>query len=107
MNKFKPNQKIVCVVKGQWNWAPDARITSFWLLAWVKLMKRFRTYGPKFNEIVTVESINMPGRVILSEYKPKLPNGGIGEYMEEYFEPLVESEVLRNELADIFESNHE
>ena len=99
--KFKPGQKIVCTGDGtKWIHSIDISQLTFWER--IKLFwKGNKAIGPQFNEVVTVAHKKQnPGGVPLVEYRSEV----FGQYVDAWFEPLVKTEVLENELAEIFSS---
>lgn len=90
MRRFKPGQHVVCI-------RPTAPYRN---------EHGVTTYGPKFNEVVTVCCYSRSDItcVVLHEYSEiKMIDGQRTQFVfgEHYFEPLVDDEVLREELKDV------
>jgi len=68
---------------------------------WKTLLTRFRHgYGPKYNEIVTIEDV-IDGYLRLWEYRYTDNDGARYTFNSDNFEPLVSDLVLEKELASI------
>lgn len=91
--KYKPNQKLVCTVNSNGNWIQETN------LSWIQYigLKSRITKGPKFNEIVTVDTYMDCGGISFKEYDT-YKNGERNTFDEIYFEPLISDSVLQAEL---------
>lgn len=90
--RFKPGQQVVCI-----------RPTKPFKVASGPDAGKMHTYGPKYNELVTVQEITPYGEgVTLFEY-PGDPFGNPLQiaYSEKSFEPLVSDAVLSEQLATV------
>lgn len=88
MARFKPGQQVVCVRPNAPYRCHDKGLVTIW--------------GPKFNEIVTIQSYYRHDRVVLLEYSGIDPyNGMESTFKEYYFEPLVSDAILREELESV------
>lgn len=91
--RFKPSQEVVCIAH---SWAIAKKILHFFTQT-----KPF-AYGPKFNEIVTVDSYNDNEHCFIKEYPKTDPsNGARYAYSETCFEPVISTEELEKELSSI------
>lgn len=93
MARFKPGQQVVCV-------RPDKNFKSY-------LTGKSHNFGPKNNEIVTIESYpsKWPGFVMLKEYVRNPFTGNKSCYEEKWFEPLMDitelTEILEHQTQEI------
>ena len=99
--RFKPGQKVVCTAAGN-NWYKTIGIDKLSFFDRLKLMFRGnKTFGPKFNEIVTIDNVKQnDGFVPLIEWRHDV----YGQYQESCFEPLVKEGVMEAEIEEIFSS---
>lgn len=93
--KFKSGQKIICVVNAKWHFT--CKTLSFWQ----SLFIRFRHgWGPKFNEVVTVDGYRGNGYIYIKEYRLN-QDGGEYSFNEDGFEPLMTDEELNEVMETI------
>lgn len=93
--KFKSGQKVVCIATGKWTFS--CKKLSFWKALFAKFSHGF---GPKFNEIVTVDGYADPGYIYVKEYR-LLEQEREYSFAEYAFEPLISDEQLEHELESI------
>jgi hypothetical protein len=83
MARFKPNQSVVCVIDAPW--------------AYKNVNVNF---GPKYGDIVTVESYRDSQYLILKEHKFDPTDGMRIGFDEEFFEPLADISELESILKE-------
>lgn len=94
---MKPGDKIICISQGRWVFT--RKPMGFWQ----SLFAKFRHgYGPKYNEIVTIEDI-VDGYLRLCEYQLTDKDGARYSFNPDHFSPLISDSVLSEELASISE----
>lgn len=97
--RFKPGDKVVCLASGDW-----VKQNNF---SWLQILglKSKKSNGPKFNEIVTVDSWTCaPYEIALKEYST-MDGNHRHTYSERCFAPLVSDAVLEAELSSCREPN--
>ena len=95
--RFKVDQKVVCTVNGKWIFTNTG---GFWRNLFIKLR---HGWGPKFNEVCTVQGYSKDGvNIYLKEYRLREHDS---EYCfnESHFEPLMDI----SELTEILEQQPE
>lgn len=100
--RFRIGQEIVCVSHA---WEQTNNLSLLQRIG----LKSKKALGPKYNEIVTVESYNVFAPihcVLLIEY-PHLTAGKRNAYIETLFEPVMSSEALEHELESIKETSQQ
>lgn len=83
---YKPGQKLICIVKGQWGYTGSTRPVP----------------GPKYGEEVTLNNVAHNGYLWLNEYL------GLGCYDPKGFRPPVDiSDEVKESLSKIVEEKIE